>query len=183
MTRERLNYLYFEWICSLIGNEYQRRSYNRLLSYLNEIPFDYIIGMDANREADGINFRYRFGYENGFDQRIIASLLDDRQCSVLEMMAALAFRCEEQIMSNAEYGDRTGQWFWSMIESLGLSGMDDLHFDKPSIDEIIDIFLHREYSRNGKGGLFTVKNPKYDMPNTEIWYQMNYYINELSLEE
>jgi len=96
------------------------------------------------------------------------------------MMAALAFRCEEQIMSDAEYGDRTGEWFWAMIESLGLTGMDDEHFNKQFADDVVDRFLDRNYSRNGEGGLFTVQNPRRDMRSTEIWYQMCFYLNDIS---
>lgn len=164
----------------MVGKRHNRHSYTQLLSYLDRIQFYYILDLDSNREADGINFRYRFGLENGYDQRIVASYLDDCPCSVLEMMVALAFRCEEQIMSNMEYGNRTGQWFWAMIDSLGLSDMDDVHFDASFVDEVIDIFLNRNYERNGKGGLFTVHAAEYNMPRTEIWYQMNYYLNELS---
>lgn len=183
MTRERLKDLYFDWRCSLIGRSYRGRSYNCLLTYLDTVPFQYVLALDANREADGIDFRYRFGLEQGYDQRMVATYLDDCPCSVLEMMVALAFRCEEQIMGNVEYGDRTGQWFWSMIESLGLLGMDDPYFDEPYVEEVIDIFQNRTYTRNGQGGLFTVSNPNHDMPRTEIWYQMHHYLNELQNTE
>lgn len=179
MTREYLKVLYFDWRCSLVGREHDGRSYNSLLTHLDDIPFYYVLSLDANREADGIDFRYRFGHENGYDQRVIAGCLDDCPCSVFEMMVALAFRCEEQIMSNDEYGDRTGQWFWSMAESLGLLGMDDWHFDSAYVDEVIDIFQNRTYARNGSGGLFTVSDMQCDMPRTEIWYQMHRYLNEL----
>ena len=36
----------------------------------------------------------------------------------------------------------------------------------------------REYSYYGEGGLFTVHNPKFDMRETEIWYQFMWYLNE-----
>ena len=38
--------------------------------------------------------------------------------------------------------------------------------------------LAREYSDNGHGGLFPLKNPKKDQRKVEIWYQMTEYINE-----
>ena len=41
------------------------------------------------------------------------------------MMIALAIRCEEHIMDDPDAGDRTGQWFWSMLVSLGLGSMDE----------------------------------------------------------
>lgn len=51
---------------------------------------------------------------------MIASYLDNRPCSVLEMIIALAIRLEEHIMDDPDIGNRTGQWFWDMIVSLGL---------------------------------------------------------------
>ena len=81
--------------------------------------------MDADRAEDGINLRYRFGYENGYESAMIASYLDDRPCSVLEMMVALSMKMEEQIMDDPDIGDRTSVWFWKMIDNLGLGTMHD----------------------------------------------------------
>ena len=95
------------------------------------------------------------------------------------MMVALAIRCEEHIMGDQDIGDRTGLWFWGMIENLGLLSMTDTAFNKRRVDEIIDIFLNREYKRNGEGGLFTVKNHRDDLRTVEIWYQLMWYLNEI----
>ena len=78
-----------------------------------------MIPMDGNRAEDGIDLRYRFGHEQHYSDAMVASFLDDRPCSVLEMMIALSIRCEEHIMDDPDVGNRTGQWFWSMIASLG----------------------------------------------------------------
>lgn len=99
----------------------------------------------------------------------------------LEMMTALAIRCEEHIMGDPDIGDRTGQWFWSMLSNLGLGSMSDTNFDKYRVDMALERFLERDYQRNGKGGLFTVNNGR-DMRATEIWYQMNYYLSEVIKE-
>ena len=53
--------------------------------------------------------------------------------------------------------------------------MDDIRFDERYVDEVIDIFLNREYAENGEGGLFTV-NGYEDMRTVEIWYQMCWYL-------
>lgn len=164
----------------MIGETHRGRGYINLLRCLDHIPFMYTLPKDGDREGDGVDFRYRFGYEYSYDSRIIASYIDDHPCSVLEMMIALAFRCEEQIMSDVEYGNRTGQWFWSMIDSLGLLNMHDENFDERKVKSVIECFQNREYGRNGKGGLFTVRNPRRDMRSTEIWYQMCYYLNDVS---
>ena len=95
------------------------------------------------------------------------------------MMVALAIRCEETIMDDTEYGDRTGQWFWKMISSLGLSSMSDDMFDKKYATYVINRFLNREYEPNGKGGLFTINNCDEDLRNVEIWYQLCWYLDSI----
>lgn len=148
-------------------------SFTEILAELHRIPFRYTIPMDGNREADGINLRYRFGYEHGYEDYIIAEYLDNSPCSVLEMVTALAIRCEE-IMECVESNDRTGEWFWEMLVSLGL---DDSSIDIHEIRDKVDSFLDREYEPNGKGGLFTVSR-NCDMRSVEIWYQMQYWLGE-----
>lgn len=181
MTKIEIRKRYFDWMCRLVCNDkrVKKLSYRKLLSYLDTIDFTYIIPMDGNRAEDGVELRYRFGYDRGIEHAAIASYLDDHESSVLEMMIALALRCEESIMDNPEYGNRTGQWFWDMIENLGLDRMTDNNFDEDYVDDKIDIFLNRDYEYNGAGGLFTVKKPYSDMRTVEIWYQMCWHLNEI----
>lgn len=176
-----LNARYFEWMYHLVvDNRYSKRlSYRRLLTNLHRVPFTYTIAMDGNRAADGIDLRYRFGRENDVSDVEIATYLDNRPCSVLEMMLALAIRCEEHIMEDSDFGDRTGQWFWNMIISLGLGSMTDEHFDIQYFKDVIDRFLNRKYMRDGRGGLFTVEHTRKDMRNIEIWYQMCMYLDSI----
>lgn len=134
--------------------------------------------MDDNRAYDGIELRYKFGKDRGYSQAQIASVLDTRECSVLEMMVALAIRIEHDITQDDSYGDRTGHWFWSMIKSLALMDQYDDNFNGLLVRGSVHRMLEREYASNGKGGLFTVKNPREDLRNVEIWYQMMWYLNE-----
>ena len=179
MTTNNLTIEYFNWLCKLVSDR-QHTRFKEVLKLLHEKEFIYIIDMDGNRYEDGIELRYRFAYECGHDYRIIASCLDTRPCSILEMMIALALRCEEHIMDDYSIGNRTAQWFWDMMNSLGLGRMDDIHVQKDVFDEIIDTFLNRNYAPNGKGGLFTVHNGRRDMRSVEIWYQACAYFNEIS---
>ena len=104
---------YFDWMCRMVASKkYKTRFYRELLHFLHGIEFTYTIAMDGNRASDGIDLRYRFGYEEGYDNRLVTHYLDDKPCSVLEMLVALSMRCEETIMSDGEC-DRTGVWFWS----------------------------------------------------------------------
>jgi len=164
----------------VVDNRYSK-SYRKLFARLHDTEFTYTIPMDGNRAEDGIDLRYRFGREHDYSDAMVDSFLDDRPCSILEMMIALSIRCEEHIMDDPDIGNRTGQWFWSMLVSLGLGSMDDRKFDRHRVDIILERFLDREYGRNGEGGLFTVNNGR-DMRRTEIWYQMNYYLSEIIRE-
>ena len=181
MTKNELIDQYFDWMYQLVVDNRYSKSYRKLFARLHDTEFTYTIPEDGNRAEDGIDLRYRFGREHSYPDAMIASFLDDRPCSVLEMMTALALRIEEHIMDDPDIGNRTGQWFWGMLVSLGLGSMYDAKFDRYRVDRTLERLLEREYERNGEGGLFTVNNGR-DMRTTEIWYQMNYYLSEIIRE-
>lgn len=185
MTKQSIEKEYFEWMCSIVydKNIFKLKTYNRLLIYLHIKDFTYSMEMDGNRAGDGINLRYRFGYEADIDERIIATFLDNRPCSVLEMMVALSMRCEESIMDNPDIGNRTGKWFYDMLSNLGLLSMIDAKFDERYVDFVLERFLNREYEKDGYGGLFTVHDFKYDLRTVEIWCQMMWYLDEVIKEK
>lgn len=130
--------------------------------------------MDENRALDGMNLRTRF-----IDIYPENELNFDRECSILEMMIALSIRCEDYIMTDDRYGNRTGEWFWNMILSLGLTGMTDTNFNKGFVEEVLFRFITRDYDADGSGGLFTILNPHIDMRKIEIWHQLNWYLEEV----
>lgn len=175
-----INDAYFEWMYQIVGDESinPNLSYKKLLKYLHNVEFTYLMEMDSNRAHDGINLRYRFEYECGYSNEDIRKTIDKYPCSILEMMVALALRIEEQIMDDPDYGDRTGQWFWTMIVSLGLGSMSDDRYDENYIYPIIDRFLSRNYSPEGVGGLFILRNCDCDIRDIEIWVQAMWYLDE-----
>ena len=176
----RIEQEYFEYIYSYIDDPTSDVSYSKLLSLLYDCEFKAIIDMDINRIEDGKGLRRRFELDTGESRLVIMDAFRDHSyCSILEMMIALALRCEETIMTDDEYGDRTGVWFWNMITSLGLDCMDDESFDERDVYEILDIFINREYRHDGDGGLFTIKKINRDMRKEEIWYQMMWYLDSL----
>lgn len=177
MTRERIENEYFEWLFDLVCEKtHTVVSYRKLISRLHSIPFRYSIHRDANRASDGVDLRRRFALEYDCVEAIDCL---DYPCSVLEMIAALAIKCEESIMDDPAYGDRTRQWFWKMINNLGLGHMNDRFYDRYIVDEVIDRFLDREYEPDGQGGLFTIKNCGRDLRDVEIYYQLCWYLDTI----
>lgn len=167
---------YYIWLLNKINSRYfSVTRYNRLLNLLFCTPFDSAIEMDGNREMDGVALRDRFQEETGSPLNLY---LAQKRCSVLEVLVALACRCEEDIMQNSDYGDRTGLWFALMIKNLGLDAMVDFNFNRSTCEIVIQKFLDRSYSYNGQGGIFPLKNPQKDMRRTDLWYQMCWYLNE-----
>lgn len=175
---DEINQEYFEWLYELVdGDKHSRHlSYRCLIEYLHNTEFIFSIPRDEGRAKDGVNLRYRFALSHGFNST--PGCLRG-PCSVLEMMIALSIRCEEEITNDCEIGDRTGQWFWGMITSLGLGAMYDVRFDAEYVEEILMRFLYRDYDPDGRGGLFTIRHPRYDMRDMEIWRQLLDYLNDI----
>lgn len=169
---------YFEWMSDIVcGERYSKEiSFRKLLMHLHNTEFRYSISKDKNRAVDGISLRYKYAIHHGYLEE--PECLDG-PCSVLEMMVALAVRCEATLMDDTRYGDRTRQWFWGMIANLGLGSMVDGRFDRDLVNDILNTFMDRKYARDGKGGLFTVRDCRYDMRKIEIWAQLNEYLNTL----
>ena len=176
--RDEVNNEYFEWLCELIDvRRFSKvRSYRKLLTHLHNVEFTWFIQRDDNRADDGIQLRRRFALERE-DHRLQRCI--QGPCSVLEMMVALAIRCEETIMDDTTYGNRTGQWFWGMVSNLGLTHMTDAEFNRDFVDAVVARLLNREYDYDGRGGLFTVKHCDYDMRTVEIWCQLSWYLDSI----
>lgn len=166
---------YFDWLVAIVSLPLD---YSFLLRKLYSTEFWWLIPFDAHRADDGIQLRYRFGRENGIPDPQICAELDNFPCSILEMIVALAIRCEEHIMGDENIGNRTSLWIHQMLSTIGLLGYSDNVFDEREVDVILNNFLNRRYERTGEGGLFCIPDlePDRDMRQTEIWNQMNWYM-------
>ena len=170
---------YFAWMYMLVcGDRFAPNvSFRKLLTLLYETEFVCVMARDENRAEDGRDLRYRFALDY-----VSLEHADDYlrgPCTMLEMMIALAFKIEET-MDNPRMGDRTAQWFWNMVVSLGLGSMNDDWFDERQARKIIVTFLNRDYEPNGKGGLFTLRGCDEDLRTIEIWHQMCWYLNMIN---
>lgn len=173
-----IEYEYREWLVSLaFGLCEGFGDYRELFEYLYSREFVWIIDRDRNRAADGVCLRDTFA--NIYKYQNIRSYLT-APCNMLELMISVADRSEKQFMSDAELGDRTGMWLYEMLNSLGIADLTDGYFDETVARRAIDVLLARSYCRNGRGGLFTVRNRNVDMRKAEIWHQMNWFLDEVN---
>jgi len=163
---------YFTWLIGLIGDDYIKQNYQKLLWKLHSTQYIWELDYDKNRAADGIYLRTIFTSETGL------FVPTSTPCSVLEMFVALARGAENDIMHDPDLGDRTGKWFWIMMQNLGLDVYDDNHFFDEEVGKILDIFMHRRYGNYGVGGAFRMQNPIPDLRKNDLWWQMNMYLEQ-----
>lgn len=162
---------YFDWLCSKVWDGTPDGGFRPLMAQLHSRNFTWLILRDRNRAYDGLSMRCRFF---GSDPVSLSN------CSVLEMLIALAERIDRDVMTNGEE-DRTKTWFWEMLHNLADL---DMYYpvndpDMPyTVDCALDRFLSRTYGEDGLGGLFPLRNPSEDQRNVEIWYQMMAYFLE-----
>lgn len=173
---------YFEWLISKVCDERHMRYFTNVLWLLFCRRYEWHISRDVNRSSDGVELRHMFAAENGYDIDYVCNMELGGPCNILEMMVALALKCETNIMHNEAYGDRTSKWFWKMMKSLGLDGMDDGRIDDVFVNQTIDNFIRGAYSHDGEGGLFYIPNSVNAMPKMELWLQLNAYLDYLFKE-
>lgn len=173
---------YFDWLSGIVWDR-QRKfgvNYHRFFVFLFHAPYIPRFETDEARASDGIAMRYRYADANGLLYYDIEKDLNVKgePCNMLEMMVGFASRIETHILSDNDYGDRTGQWFWEMVMSLGFRTMDDHRFDENKAWEIIDKFNAGDFLPNGSGSLFMTNNPSVDMRKLDVWYQMQNWLHD-----
>ena len=172
---------YFEWLVDKAGGWDQRS----LLSILHSIPFEWDVCNDSNREDDGAYQRWIFHEETGQD--IPGDYSRGSGCSVLEMLVGLADSMHE-LMYGPQEGSCPQLWFQTFIYNMRLGYLNDERFEMlPEESErearrIIRRFLKREYSYDGRGGIFPMPGSSTDVRKMELWYQMNAYCDRILLE-
>ena len=168
---------YFDHLCSIVGRS---QEFGMLLDDLHRINFYSLVPNDDNRASDGLRLREYFIDEYG--SHLYAELPSQKEATVLEVMVALSYRLEFET-AQSKWEKTIGEWFWILIDNLGLSNNDDeAYINNQTVSKktvnIINRWLSREYEPNGNGGLFPLIKPKKDQRRIEIWYQMTEYIIE-----
>lgn len=170
---EPLDEQYLVWLYSKVASirvTNPRRTYWALFRQLFTREFVWLVPNDDNRVEDGLDLRTEFLA----DKRI--SNPDDhwmtQGCSVLEMLIALSRRL------SFEDGETDRNWFWHLLDNLGLGNQSDNKHDPEFTEEVVERLIWRNYEPNGQGGLFPLKGACPDQRNIEIWYQLCAYILE-----
>lgn len=174
---------YFDALYNVVASDRENvtdLSYRMLLGVLDGVEFEDTRGIDSNRIHDAQELRADLIAEEDLDHTFVRPFTN---VSMLEVMIAIAKRLG-QITGDED----TAFWFWEMVSNLVLDGIDDTEFwSDPEgceaeildrADDVIDI----KYDRDGLGGLFLLREgvAPQDMRDTELWYQMQYYANEVS---
>lgn len=176
---------YLQWLSQIIdlgkNSEIDIRLYSIIIEELYNTEFSYdtaiLVGNDTNRIQDAIDLRKDFIVSNGF-----SFMLSDPP-NLLEVMVALARRFE-YILNVDTRADDTALRFWELMHNLEFDKIKDVEFYNNKtgymnfVNDRIGRLLGRDYSANGYGGFFPLKDPKENQRNVEIWYQLAAYINE-----
>ena len=171
---------YLAWLYGLVSSVQNTNPSNnhwKLLRVLYSTAFSGYVPNDDNRSADGKDLRFEFLQTTGYPLYDPYGDWFDLDCSMLEMILALARRAafeDESLGSPVE-------WFWRMIHNLELDGYTDDIFEiaiQEEVEEVLDRVNRRTYMRNGSGGLFPLQNAQEDQRIIELWTQMSAYLLE-----
>lgn len=184
MMREttRIRKEYFDWLLNFnIGGEARR--YLGLLSLLHQKTFRWFIRNDDNRCEDGLALRNSFVDAFNWDRdHLEVEYFLKSECTILELLVALAKRTNDYMYDLNPDNDQTSKWFFEMITNLGFdrfSGKTIGRMHEVEIDDVLESLMDRTYDYYGHGSLFPVeKRPHKDMAKVEIWYQLMEYLDQ-----
>lgn len=170
---EPVEHVYFNWLCAKVEhleNSTPSLSHLKLFNVLHRTEFVWVIIGDDNRYEDGVELRYEFAQES---RHLDVGELEKLGCSIFEMLISFSRRASFQTDM------KTKDWFWIIINNLGLGDLNDSNFTNP--DDVVDIlarFVWRTYDFNGEGGMFPLDHTDNDQRKVEIWYQFCEYLED-----
>lgn len=182
MRRSRLSRMatrdeYFDWLCDVVNMDNIVNDYTALLKELHDTPFRWHVPNDDNRAFEGTNLRELFCDELNIQYDIDSF---DPECSMLELILGLAFRCESIISDHID-NVTVAEWFWKLLDNAGLTKFEDKFRVSvgETVHDIVEKIIKRTYKRDGHGGLFPLSGRVKDQRKVELWYQMSLYLSEL----
>ena len=170
MTREFAE-RYYNWLCKQVIIEGKdHKDYDGLFRHLHAKDFVWIVPNDDNRIGDVYEMRREFWGEG--------NRVPKHEVSMLEVIVALSRRLEFIAGGEKEI------WAGQLLKNTGLDKMYDPvgTVKTQRIEAIIEALIWRLYDRDGTGGFFPLRNPKEDQTKVEIWYQMNAYVIEHTID-
>lgn len=178
MIKRDMEWEYLQWLidkADISDDMDPYRSYDMLLTQLNNKEFEWIVPNDDNRLENGLYLRVHF-------QREVGGPEVSGYCSLLEVFVALAGKMAFQMSKES---DDPGYWFYIMMDNVGLLRFTDAYYNNDystasQVDNILNTIIFRKYEYNGEGGLFPLKRPKEDQRHVELWYQLSAYVLERS---
>lgn len=181
---------YFEYLCDLVDihpGSY-KEDYSLLAYQLYSKEYYYLLPLDENRASDGKNLRIIFKDKCASEERVSDDLIvryeantcpsQDEPARVLEVLIALAQRCDRDILYDNNLGDRTSDWFWMFLNNIGLDIFKNGKMDEPAVDYILNTWLDRDIGYNGENGLFPLSDAETNQKEVDLWYQMMTFLTE-----
>lgn len=168
------DYLY--WLIGQVcDNAHKASNYISLFNLLQETEFYWSIDLDENRAYDGLKLRDLYISKGGK----LSQVDINRPVSMLEVLVAMAIRCEDDKMHEDSLGDRTPVWFWGMIKNASLLSEDDDNIDDIYVRARLKDILDRNYGRHGEGGLFYTNDLSChrNFKRIELWEQLGHWLN------
>jgi hypothetical protein len=177
MDAAPLDELYLRWLydqVALVDEQDESLTYWTLFRQMFTTKFLWLVQRDENRLEDGKALRHVFLREQGIVLNRKERGWIEIECSFLELVVGLANRLE------FEAGGTVPYWFWRLMENIDLRGYHDGVRDYPDdvVEGILYSVMFRQYSHNGEGGFFPLREPCEDQRGVELWYQLSAYVLE-----
>lgn len=171
MSAGTLDDRYLTWLygqVAVVRTRKSSRTFWDLFRQLFSTEFVWIVPNDDNRAEDGRELRCEWATDTGTEvDRNWLSL----GCSFLELLIGLSRRLAFETDGDA------ANWFWQLIDNLGLLGCHDRsNFKSEDVEEATARVIWRTYQSDGNGGLFPLRQTRNDQRQVEIWYQLSEYL-------
>lgn len=174
----KMGLMYYDYLTSLIDVDDKNMLYETLLQHLYNVEFKWLekIPLDRNRAVDGIDLRKNYinlfvsssGNDVNLEVMEFENLMNDRPCSVLEMLVAFANRLTQIITLDIS------QYFWMFIDNLGLGWATEYDFDIDIVDRILYDFMFGTVNGLPPGKDVNLgKNPPVLFPCREVFMNLD----------
>lgn len=163
-------YGYFDWLCDTVLLHQTHPDHTLLLKTLHKFVYTPQNDFDIRRIHKALELRE---YSECY-------VTPNTPASCLEVLVSIALDAETSVMKDSEYGNRTANWFWIMMQNLNLLQYTDYNFSKYDVEDILKKFVNRRYTKSGNGsiGFTRNRNNRKDFRKMDIWQQFNIFLTE-----